>query len=897
MDGQRFDDLTRWLATGASRRGLLKGALAGLVAGVAGQGARRVAAAGQANGTPCSRSTDCASYRCVDGVCCNSGCTGQCEACNLPGLAGVCSPVSGQPVGHRTACPGTGPCKGSCDGVKRSACAAFPGAETSCGASTCSGGWQTTYACAGNGACAPRTTSCGLYFCNASGTACLTTCSGNGDCVGAAHCAGGICQGDKPLGQGCVGADQCQSGVCVDGVCCNTACSGVCQACNVPGNLGFCTEEANGTTCQGGTCCDGKCVNIQTSLQHCGGCNRACRLSPTAESCEMSPICVAGSCSFTPQPQGTVCRPSAGDCDVAEVCNGESLTCPPNAFRPNTFECRVAVGPCDVAEFCTGSSAACPADAFHPNTVECRAASCTAGVATPRATCPGNGAACPAEQTQNCAPYVCGPTACRTTCTDDTHCIASHHCDNGQCLPDVGLGEACDEDSNCQNGVCAQGVCCNRACAAPCNVCSAATGGVCTSVSCAMPGECEIGPGACNPLTAACEYPAAAGGSACGGEIGGRICCDRTCCDSGETCVGNTCQAACVALGATCQGEEECCQDGLTFCEGTCCHDLDETCVSDAQCCSGRCGDDGQCCSPPGSSCGDDGQCCRRELGVCDFSPSGRICRCSLVGEPCRTSGECCGLESCVNGACRAGACLSPQASCRSDFDCCFNGPTICEVDNFRCCRAAGGACATTGDCCAGSGTCQGGRCCFAQGTACSSDSICCPGMTCRGGSCQFPCPLGAFPCGATCCGNRQHCVNGTCQCVELGGTCDSANNLCCLDEETHCPEFNPFGNRNTCCRPQGGHCGSAADCCFEIYESSPFTRDTCGDDNICGGDGALCQTAADCVDGRSCIGLCFGKGLGFHLCSTNAQCPEDVDGNATSCRQKRCVYPNELPD
>src|SRR4029078_4744908 len=60
---------------------------------------------------------------------------------------------------------------------------------------------------------------------------------------------------------------------------------------------------------------------------------------------------------------GTECRASAGDCDVAESCNGSSTTCPANAFQPVTHECRGTAGECGPAETCTGSSATCPTDA------------------------------------------------------------------------------------------------------------------------------------------------------------------------------------------------------------------------------------------------------------------------------------------------------------------------------------------------------------------------------------------------------------------------------------------------------------------------------------------------------------------------------------------------------
>src|SRR5439155_931616 len=58
-----------------------------------------------------------------------------------------------------------------------------------------------------------------------------------------------------------------------------------------------------------------------------------------------------------------VCRPAAGDCDVAETCDGTSTSCPADAFLPTTALCRASAGECDPAEFCTGSSAGCPADA------------------------------------------------------------------------------------------------------------------------------------------------------------------------------------------------------------------------------------------------------------------------------------------------------------------------------------------------------------------------------------------------------------------------------------------------------------------------------------------------------------------------------------------------------
>jgi len=62
------------------------------------------------------------------------------------------------------------------------------------------------------------------------------------------------------------------------------------------------------------------------------------------------------------EPAGTTCRPAAGACDVAEVCNGTTDNCPADGFKAATTECREAAGECDVAEHCSGAGVDCPAD-------------------------------------------------------------------------------------------------------------------------------------------------------------------------------------------------------------------------------------------------------------------------------------------------------------------------------------------------------------------------------------------------------------------------------------------------------------------------------------------------------------------------------------------------------
>ncbi|ADO69149.1 choice-of-anchor A family protein [Stigmatella aurantiaca] len=140
------------------------------------------------NGGTCSNANDCASGACVDGVCCNTACTGQCTACNVPGKAGTCSPVTGAPRGNRPACASDGSvCGGTCDGTGVSC--SYPAASTLCRAASCAGNTETHAAfCTGNGFCPGATTTpCNPFVCGAN--ACLNHCETFADCSTGNYCS------------------------------------------------------------------------------------------------------------------------------------------------------------------------------------------------------------------------------------------------------------------------------------------------------------------------------------------------------------------------------------------------------------------------------------------------------------------------------------------------------------------------------------------------------------------------------------------------------------------------------------------------------------------------------------------------------------------------------------
>lgn len=131
---------------------------------------------------------------CVDGYCCNTACSGSCQACDIKGMLGTCSPVpSGPPHGSRTACASDGSsCGGSCAGKADGTCS-YPtgncGDGPMCASTTMSVAQSTCNA----GSCAKPAPKTCPYSLICAGGACKTSCSSNNDCVGGLVCTSGSC--------------------------------------------------------------------------------------------------------------------------------------------------------------------------------------------------------------------------------------------------------------------------------------------------------------------------------------------------------------------------------------------------------------------------------------------------------------------------------------------------------------------------------------------------------------------------------------------------------------------------------------------------------------------------------------------------------------------------------
>jgi hypothetical protein len=122
------------------------------------------------DGSNCDGPADCVTGFCVDGVCCNSACTGVCESCveaETGDPNGVCAPIA----------PGTQCAPGSC----------------------VSGTATAPSTCDANGTCVPGLmTSCNPYVCDAGTMTCKTMCASNADCAAPATC--NIALGDCEFG-------------------------------------------------------------------------------------------------------------------------------------------------------------------------------------------------------------------------------------------------------------------------------------------------------------------------------------------------------------------------------------------------------------------------------------------------------------------------------------------------------------------------------------------------------------------------------------------------------------------------------------------------------------------------------------------------------------------------
>jgi hypothetical protein len=277
----------------------------------------------------CAGDSDCAGRA---GPACAA--SGLCVACTANkhciGTASTCDPTTNQCVG----CVARSDCAGACQSCVSGACAAVKGKDDP---GFCAG------TCDASGACKKK-----------QGQACQTP----------ADCAGGI--------------------ACADGYCCDKACRGSCEACDVPSSLGTCTTlaanatpRADRTACAGSSPCKGSCNGTSASCTYPGVETTCVQPSCTGQTATLAASCAGdGTCTpATTKPcNGYGCSTTSPVCQTSCPVSGQILcngSCVDVLTSPSHCGATCAV--------CGGATPKC----VSGNCVQCATtADCTTGVCT-----------------------------------------------------------------------------------------------------------------------------------------------------------------------------------------------------------------------------------------------------------------------------------------------------------------------------------------------------------------------------------------------------------------------------------------------------------------------------------------------------------------------------------
>lgn len=460
---------------------------------------------------------------------------------------------------------------------------------------------------------------CGSGSCS-NGTKVCQACANNGDCDAANYCDTAvmpdhICKAKEVQGTPCPLNDdgQCATGNCVEGVCCNSACNGVCESClaaNTPQPDGTCADidagqdpdmecSAGGNGCRTGNC-DGA---------------GACGFKAAGSTCGSGPMCVAGSPSTAVNPQD-VCAGGSDTCNAGSnmTCNA-GFTCTNNACNttcssdthcvsnnceatagsPKLGTCVVCNGPgdCSGGLQCEESITSALEDtcvtcrqsvaAFPAANSDCSASTAGKGCIAATDTC-----GCSAASEGTTCAGIAGKTHCATTGTNNAKCV--------EC--DVGNAAHCSADP--QGKLCLDG-----AGGSTINTCGCKVASEATDCTAAGKTHCATTPAA-NAFT--CQECDVGNATHCMSNVKGKQCLNGQFTGPVNVC---GCLVSSEATDCTAMGKTHCVNMGVN--SFTC-----QECNDDAHCTDGGMGK-GKKCSPTGGvantcGCNNNGDC----TGTCD---------------------------------------------------------------------------------------------------------------------------------------------------------------------------------------------------------------------------------------------------------------------------------------
>jgi hypothetical protein len=774
--------------------------------------------------------------------------------------------------------------------------------------------------CDGLGTCNVKPSqSCAPYVCNTTGAnvgSCKTVCTADADCSVGNSCNNGSC-GLKPPGASCAADADCMSTHCAQGVCCSTICTGTCMSCAVAKSegtciavpvgqdpLGQCADQgatscltngfcdgagkcqnyASGTSCGANMCtagtetaggrCDGKGTCVAGGLSSCSpyicGTNGDCKTScATTADCASGFVCNGTICGK--KVNGTTCTTAtecgSGYCEQGVCCNtGCEATCQScNLSAATAGTCtNVPVGTDPLNQCADAGAATCGTNGscdgagkcqLYSSGTVCLAQSCAVSTLTASSRCDGAGK-CVAGTTSTCAPYVCGATACLTTCGGNTDCTSPNVCTATSCGK-YPIGSACAANTDCNSNFCAQGYCCNTACTGACQSCALTNSiGTCTNV-----------PSGQDPLAQCAD----AGATSCGnnGFCNGAGACQKYA--AGTQCAPATCTGSTQAPAAVCNGTGTCTPPTTVSCGAYACDTTNKICKI-------TCTVDADCTAP--NIC---------NAGTCTLAP---------LGHTCTVAGSCAsGL--CQQGVCCASTCSGTCASCAltGTLGTCTN--ITAGTDPLNACADATAATCGTDGFCDGSGKCR----LYALGTVCASQS--CSGSTftpsrsCDGtGVCKtvssslctpYTCDTTLNACKTTCaattdCASPNTCntTTNSCGLLSTGATCTAdamcnsghcAQGVCCATTCTaNCSSCAIAGSIGTCIAVPAGQ--------DPLNQCTDATAATCGTNGFCDGSGG-CQKYAS---GTTCIAQSCATST-YHpasTCNTSGTCVTPATSSCT---------------
>jgi hypothetical protein len=780
--------------------------------------------------------------------------------------------------------------------------------------------------CDGLGTCNVKPSqSCAPYVCNTTGAnvgSCKTVCTADADCSVGNSCNNGSC-GLKPPGASCAADADCMSTHCAQGVCCSTICTGTCMSCAVAKSegtciavpvgqdpLGQCADQgapscltngfcdgagkcqnyASGTSCGANMCtagtetaggrCDGKGTCVAGGLSSCSpyicGTNGDCKSScATTADCASGFVCNGTICGK--KVNGTTCTTAtecgSGYCEQGVCCNtGCEATCQScNLSAATAGTCtNVPVGTdpldqcADAGATTCGTNGSCngagKCQLYSSGTV-CLAQSCAVSTLTASSRCDGAGK-CVAGTTSTCAPYVCGATACLTTCAGNTDCSSPNVCTAMSCGK-YPIGSACAANTDCNSNFCAQGYCCNTACTGTCQSCALTNSiGTCTNV-----------PSGQDPLSQCTD----AGSTSCGnnGFCSGAGACQKYA--AGTQCAPATCTGSTQAPASVCNGTGACMPPTTTSCGAYACDTTNKICKI-------TCTVDGDCTAP--NIC---------NAGTCTLAPLGHSC----------TAAGACASGLCQQGVCCASSCSGTCASCAltGTLGTCTN--ITAGTDPLNACADGTAATCGTDGTCDGSGKCR----LYALGTVCAaqscSGSTFTPARTCDGtGVCKtvssslctpFACDTTLNACKTTCaatadCASPNTCNTTTKSCglLSQGAACTADNQ--CVASAAHCQQGVCCA---TTCTNNCSSCaiaGSLGTCIAVPAGQDPLNQCTDGGAAACGTNG-LCDGSGGCqkyASGTQCVAQSCATST-YHpasTCSTTGTC---VTPTTSSCTPFIC--------